>query len=72
MLIHEMTYIQPKSISGLASDESESMTIREGKIRGTNKLSYRNYGERSRRTSAETYEEFAGSQGESTAGEARC
>ena len=38
-----MTYIQRKSISGLTSDESERMRIREGKIRGTNKLSYRNY-----------------------------
>ena len=67
-----MTYIQPKSISGLTSDESEIMTIREGKIRGTNELSYRNYGERSHRTSAETYKDFAGSQGEVTAGEAYC
>ena len=67
-----MTYIQPKSISGLASDESESMTIREGKIRETNELSYRNYGERSRRTLAETYKDFAGSQGETTAREASC
>ena len=67
-----MTYIQPKSISGLASDESESMTIREGKIRGTNELSYRKYGERSRRTSVETYKDFAGSQGEGTAGETHC
>ena len=72
MLIHEMTYIQPKSISGIASDKSESMTIREGNIRETNELSYRNYGERSRRTSAKTYKDFAGSQGESTAGESHC
>ena len=64
-----MTYIQPKSISGLTSDESESMKIREGKIRATNELSYRNYGERSRRTSTEIYKDFAGSQGEATARE---
>ena len=42
-----------KILPGLASDESESMTIREGKIRETNELSYRSYAERSRRTSGQ-------------------
>ena len=70
-----MTYIQPKSISGLASDESErsiAKNYQEGKIRETNELSYRKYGERSRRTSTKTYKDFTGSQGESTARESRC
>ena len=39
LLIHEETYIQLWSISGVASDESASMTVREGKIRETYKLS---------------------------------
>ena len=39
LLINETTYIQLWSISGLASDESESMTMREGKIREPNELS---------------------------------
>ena len=53
--------------------------MREGKIRepnelsygtyGLNELSYRTYGERSHRTLAENYKDFAGSQGEATAGE---
>ena len=34
-----------KILKGIASDESESMTIREGKIRETNELSYRSYAE---------------------------
>ena len=48
------------------------MTTTEGKIREPNELSYRFYGERSRKTSAETYKDFAGSQGEATAREASC
>ena len=54
------------------------MTIREGKIRETNKLSYQNSKrtcqgneERSRRTSAEVAEDFAGGEGEATVGEFR-
>ena len=61
-----------KWMAGLASDERESMTIREGNIRETNELSYRNYGERSHRTSAETYKDFTGSQGEATVEESHC
>ena len=53
------------------------MTIREGNIRETNELSYRNSKrtcrgneERSLRTSAEVAEDFVGGEGEATAGEA--
>ena len=38
-MIHEKTYIQLCSTSGLASDESTSMTMREGKTRETYELS---------------------------------
>ena len=60
-----------KILKGITSNKSESMTIREGKIRETNELSYRSYAERSRGTSGKVSTDFAGSQGEATIGEAR-